>query len=124
MSATDQHAVKEHPVNESAPGHGAHDEPHIPSDRYFIKIALILAVVTALETSTYWWPDGMNSLFGLPFATIALLIMMTIKFFMIVMIFMHLKYDHKIFRMAFYTGLVLAVLVYVGFLCTFQFFSS
>ena len=111
MSAVTEHA--EHAEH----GH-AHDEPHIPSDLYFIKTALILAFVTALETSTYWWPKSMHG-----FATPSLLIMMTIKFFMILLVFMHLKFDNKLFSLMFYIGLVLAVGVYLVALLTFQFFA-
>jgi cytochrome c oxidase subunit 4 len=109
MSATTEHAPD---------AHHAHDE-HIPSDRYFIKIAIILAVVTALETSTFWWPKSLSTV-----SVVVLLILMTIKFFMIVMIFMHLKFDSKLFGFMFYTGLGLAVFVYLVFLFTFQFFRS
>ncbi|MEY4174731.1 MAG: hypothetical protein RI900_1896 [Actinomycetota bacterium] len=112
MSATTEHA--EH-AEHAAEAH----EHHTPSDRYFIKIAIILAVVTALETSTYWWPKSLETV-----GVISLLIMMTIKFFMIVMVFMHLKFDSKIFSLMFYTGLVLAIGVYMVFLFTFQFFKS
>lgn len=109
MSATTEHVE-----------HAEHaDEHHIPSDRYFIKIAIILAVVTALETSTYWWPKSLETV-----GMIALLIMMAIKFFMIVSVFMHLKFDSKIFSLMFYAGLVLAIGVYVVFLFTFQFFKN
>ena len=59
-----------------------------------------------------------------PYATPALLIMMTIKFFMIVLVFMHLKFDSKIFGYMFYTGLGLALFVYLVFLFTFQFFRG
>ena len=99
--------------------HTEHTEQteHIPSDMYFVKTAIILAVVTGLETSTYWWPHSMHSV-----ATPALLIMMTVKFFMIALVFMHLKFDNKLFSFMFYTGLVLAVGVYMVFLFTFQFF--
>lgn len=109
MSATTEHAAEQH---------AAHDE-HIPSDRYFIKIAIILAVVTALETSTFWWPKSLSTV-----STVVLLVLMTIKFFMIVMIFMHLKFDSKLFGFMFYTGLGLAIFVYLVFLFTFQFFRS
>jgi cytochrome c oxidase subunit 4 len=54
----------------------------------------------------------------------ALLIMMAIKFIMVVSLFMHLKFDNKIFSWLFYSGLILAVLVYCAFLACFQFFSS
>ena len=110
MSATTEHAA-EH-------AHDEHDE-HIISDRYFIKIAIILAVVTALETSTFWWPKSLSTV-----SVVVLLVLMTIKFFMIVMIFMHLKFDSKLFGFMFYTGLGLAIFVYLVFLFTFQFFRS
>ncbi len=112
-------STTEHVEDAAAEGeHHGHDG-HVPSDGYFIKIAIILAIVTALETSTYWWPEGAQS-----WAIPALLIMMAIKFFMIVSIFMHLKFDSKIFSFMFYTGLVLAIFVYMVFLFTFQYFRS
>jgi cytochrome c oxidase subunit 4 len=36
--------------------------------------------------------------------------------------FMHLKFDNKIFTYLFYSGLLLAIAVYVGALATFKFF--
>lgn len=109
------HAVET--LNETH-GH-ASDGEHIPKDSYFIKVALILAFVTALETSTYWWEGNLKSI-----ATPALLIMMTIKFFMILLVFMHLKFDNKLFSLMFYIGLGLAVFVYMVALFTFQFFRQ
>ena len=50
MSAVTEHA--EHHEHHGH-AHGA-EEPHIPTDLYFIKVAIILAVITAMETSTYW----------------------------------------------------------------------
>ena len=122
MSAATEH-VEDHGNAEAANAHphasDAHttdDGHHVPTDRYFINVALVLALLTALETSTYWIHLG-------AFATPLLLVLMTIKFFMIVMIFMHLKFDNKLFSLLFYIGLGLAVLVYVVFLSTFQFFA-
>jgi cytochrome c oxidase subunit 4 len=114
MSATTEHVEPAEHVG--AEHHHAHDD-HVPQDSYFVKIAIILAIVTAMETSTYWWPDSMHS-----FSTPMLLVLMAIKFFMIVSIFMHLKFDSKIFSFMFYTGLGLAIFVYSVFLFTFQFF--
>jgi cytochrome c oxidase subunit IV len=53
-----------------------------------------------------------------------LLIMMVIKFFIVVLYFMHVKYDAKVFGRLFYTGIFLAVGVYVAFLATFKFFAG
>ena len=123
MSTTAEHTHDHagHDAHDHA-GHEAHDHDH-PTDGYFVKTALILAIVTALETTTYWWEDWFGSDVA-RFATPALLIMMTIKFFMILLIFMHLKFDHKLFSMMFYIGLVLAVGVYMVALFTFKFFAS
>jgi cytochrome c oxidase subunit 4 len=105
--------------------HTAHESEHVEDDgdyhehhpdSYYIKIALILAVITALETSTYWIDFG-------PFFLPSLLIMMAIKFVMVVSIFMHLKFDNKIFSYMFYSGLFLAIGVYVGALASFHFFT-
>lgn len=119
MSSTTEHVEHAEVVDHDA-AHHSHDG-HVPSDGYFIRIALILAFVTALETSTYWWGDWFDG--KLDAAVVpALIIMMAIKFFMIVSVFMHLKFDSKIFSFMFYTGLVLAIGVYMVFLFTFQYF--
>lgn len=115
MSAVTEH-VEDHGHTAAADAHASDDGHHVPTDRYFMKVALVLALLTALETSTYWIHLG-------AFATPLLLILMVIKFFMIVMIFMHLKFDNKLFSVMFYIGLGLAVLVYCAFLSTFQFFA-
>ena len=99
-------------------GHGDEAHAHRP-DSYYIKVALVLAVLTALETSTYWLIEELGS-FLLP----SLIIMMVIKFVMVASIFMHLRTDNKIFSMLFYSGLILAILVYMAFLATFRFFGS
>ena len=120
MTSTTDHV--EHASEGDHAEHHGHDG-HVPSDGYFVRIALILALVTALETSTYWWGDWFGG--NLDRAVVpALLIMMAIKFVMIVSVFMHLKFDSKIFSFMFYTGLVLAIFVYMVFLFTFQYFRS
>lgn len=87
------------------------------SDAGYIRIAVILAVITALEVSTYYVDFG-------PLFMPALLTMMVVKFFMVVSYFMHLKFDSKIFGFLFYTGLGLALFVYIAALATFKFFIS
>ncbi|MEQ1700852.1 MAG: cytochrome C oxidase subunit IV family protein [Ilumatobacteraceae bacterium] len=93
-----------------------HDGHHTPSDRHFINVALFLAALTAAETATYWVDLG-------AFATPALIIMMSIKFWIIIRVFMHLKYDSKLFGVMFYIGLGLSLFVYFVYLATFQFFA-
>jgi len=51
-----------------------------------------------------------------------LLIMMAIKFVLVVLFFMHLRWDSKLFGRLFWAGAFLAIAVYVGALATFQYF--
>lgn len=106
------HAV-DHAIETDHTVDAAHG-PH--ADSYYIKIAVILAVFTAIETSTYWIDFG-------PFFLPVLIILMVIKFVVVVSFFMHLKFDNKLFSYLFYAGLLLAVFVYVGALATFRLFS-
>lgn len=89
---------------------------HGMSNAGYVRIAVILAAITALEVATYYVDFG--ALF-LP----SLLIMMAVKFYIVVSFFMHLKFDNKLFSWVFYAGLFLAMTVYGIFLATFQFFS-
>ena len=93
------------------------DHEHGMSDAGYIKIALILAAITALEVSTYYVDFG-------PLFMPSLMIMMVVKFVMVVSYFMHLKFDSKIFSFLFYTGLGLALFVYIVALAIFKFFIA
>ena len=89
---------------------------HGATDKQYIIIALILAVITAMEVTISYVHIG-------PLFLPVLLILMALKFLTVVSYFMHLKFDNKIFSFMFYTGLVLAVVVYCAALSTFHFFS-
>ncbi len=90
---------------------------HGATDRQYILIALILAVMTAAEVTLSYVDVG-------PIFLPALLILMAAKFLTVVSYFMHLKFDNKIFSFMFYLGLILAVLVYSAALATFHFFQG
>lgn len=94
-----------------------HDAEHGMSNAGYVRIALILAAITALEVSTYYVDFG-------PFFMPSLMIMMVIKFLMVVSYFMHLKFDNRLFSWLFYAGLILAITVYVIALSTFKFFVA
>jgi cytochrome c oxidase subunit IV len=95
--------------------HGA-DHAH-KSNRFYIQVAAALALITAVEVGLYYLNIG--KLF-MP----ALLILMVVKFITVVSVFMHLKFDHKLFSYLFYSGLFLAVGVYIAALMTFRFFDG
>jgi cytochrome c oxidase subunit 4 len=90
-----------------------------PSDRSYVGIAVILALITAAEVATFYLEDSLGGIL-IP----ALLVMMTVKFVMVAGWFMHLRFDSNLFTRMFVSGLVLAVLVYLAALATFQFFSE
>lgn len=99
-------AAHEHAVD-------AHESPH-PGPGEYIKVALILAVVTAVEVALFYvtsLPDGVLS--GL------LLLLMVVKFAMVALWFMHLKFDSPLFRRFFITGIVLAAAIYTVVLVSF-----
>lgn len=97
-------------------GHpGTYDEPtdreagelaHHPTPRAYVKVAAVLAIVTALEVAIYYVTAVgdllVPMLIGFAF----------IKFFLVVSWFMHLKFDSHLFRRLFVAGLVLAMLVF------------
>lgn len=115
MSTATQTETRQH-----APEHG-HDHP---TDASYVKVALILGVITALEVGTYFWED----LFGSEPSTTALIVtlfpMMIAKFAIVCGWFMHLKYDNPLFRRVFIFGIILAVAVYTIVFAAFEFFSD
>jgi cytochrome c oxidase subunit 4 len=112
--STDLHT---HPGSPPEPHHQAHEHEH-PSDAKYLVVAVILAVITAVEVSTYFFED---------LSTAALLIllmpMMIAKFVIVCGWFMHLRYDNPQFRRVFVFGLVLAVAVYMAALTSMQLFG-
>ncbi|MBK6855849.1 MAG: cytochrome C oxidase subunit IV family protein [Microthrixaceae bacterium] len=105
----------------------AHGDGHAhPTDKLFVKTAILLAVVTAVEVAWSYlpwddWGDG-RALYLLEVG--GLLAMMAFKFFVVASVFMHLKFDKKLLTGAFYAGLFLALAVYLGVLATFEFFTG
>ncbi len=79
---------------------------HHPGPRQYIVIAVVLAVITAAEVAIYY-VEMVDTLLVPMLIVFALL-----KFFLVVSWFMHLRFDSKLFRRLFVTGLVLAALVF------------
>ena len=86
-----------------------------PTWSTYWKVALILTVITAVEVSAYYIPAWETSWIYVP----SMLIMSTIKFIVVVMFYMHLKYDHKLFRSLFTGPLFIAALTLIGLLFLF-----
>lgn len=98
---------------------------HHPTDNYYVRIAVALAFITALEVAWSYLPVWDDATGLTAFAEVAgLLVMMMIKFVVVASNFMHLKFDNKILTRIFYSGLALAAGVYVAVLATFEIFGS
>lgn len=82
--------------------HAAHAHP---TGATYVKIGAILTIITVLEVWAYYVP----SLVASPFFNPGLLIMSAVKFAIVVMFYMHLKYDHKLFRALFTGPLLIAM---------------
>ena len=113
--------MDEAPVDERA----AEDEPvgpaHVgrhPSPKEYVRIAIVLAVITALEVAVYYMEGAQDYLIPILF------VFSFIKFALVVMWFMHLKFDSRTYARFFVMGLAGAITLFLVVLLIFQVFSS
>ena len=100
MTATQQEHVIErvdHPDDELS---------HHPGPRAYVGIAIVLAIVTAIEVAIYYFDLAPELLVGM------LIFFAVIKFILVASWFMHLRFDSRLFKMLFVTGLITALLVF------------
>ena len=89
-----------------------HHEEHPPTTiRQYILIGVILAIITVVELT-------LTEAFDLDFKVLVglLVFLSAVKFGIVVALFMHLKFDHPMFRRLFVAGLVLASSILVALL--------
>ena len=100
-------------------GHHAMGEDHEhPSWKEYKWVALILTLVTVVEVWVYYTPFRHSPLFA-P----VLLTMSAFKFAVVVAFYMHLKYDHKLFRALFIGPLIIAMSTLTALLFLFSKFK-
>jgi cytochrome c oxidase subunit 4 len=107
-----RHEAEGHPEG-ARPGE-LHAHPH-PTWSTYKWVALVLVVITVIEVWVYYIPQFVASRLFVP----SLLIMSAAKFVIVVMFYMHLKYDHKLFRALFTGPLIIAVLTIISLLFLF-----
>jgi cytochrome c oxidase subunit 4 len=86
-----------------------------PSAWTYIKVGIILTLITVVEVWAYYVPSFVASRAFVP----SLLIMSAAKFIIVVAFYMHLKYDHKLFRALFTGPLAIAVVTIIALLILF-----
>ena len=95
-----------------------HDQHAHPTNAFYLKIGAVLIGLTALEVVGYigevnhWYSQGI--------ATLIILGLSAVKFYLVVALYMHLKYDHKLFTGVFVFPMLLGTLVIVGMILLFH----
>ncbi len=96
-----------------------HEAHSAPSPRNYLMIGLILLIVTIIEVAASF----LHRTFGVPeLAQIAVLVALAIlKGLLVVMFFMHLRFDSRWFTFLFTTGIILATFGIAVFLALFMY---
>lgn len=105
----------EGPVPTSALDGAVHE---YPKDKLYLANFAVLFVITLMEVATYFWTDFF--LFHGHFLVPTLLFLAAVKFFLVAYIFMHLRFDKPLLSVVFYSGLFLALLVYIAIMTIFR----
>ena len=88
--------------------------PAHPTWKFYVTIGLVLTVITAAEVAVFYIPALRPVLVPL------LLVLSTGKFALVVMFYMHLRFDSRIFSAVFVAPLMLAVFVVVALIILFH----
>lgn len=88
-----------------------------PGPRQYVVVAAVLAVLTALEVGLFYMDFVPR-----PVATGSLIVLMILKFSIVALWFMHLRFDSRVYRRLFITGIILAISVFLIVLLTFGVF--
>jgi len=95
---------------------GGHVARH-PSPKEYIRIAVVLALVTAAEVTVYYIDALRDVLIPLLF------LFAIVKFSLVAMWFMHLKFDSRTYSRFFLMGLAGAVTLFVAVMLMFRTFT-
>jgi cytochrome c oxidase subunit 4 len=101
-------------VEEHGSGHAGH-----PSAREYVRIFFILGAITAVEVALYYVREEMGRWF-LPI----LFALMASKFAIVVLWYMHLKFDDRRYARFFIMGLAGAATLYLIVLISFNVFAD
>ncbi len=85
-----------------------------PGWKVYVTIGTVLTVITAAEVAVFYIPALR------PVLVPILLVLSSTKFALVVMFYMHLRFDHRLFSGVFVAPLALAVLVVVALVILFH----
>ena len=81
-----------------------------PGAKEYLGIAVVLTVITAVEVAVYYVP-AMR-----PMLVPVLLVLSALKFTLVAMFYMHLKFDHRLFSWLFVVPMILMALIVIALL--------
>jgi cytochrome c oxidase subunit 4 len=93
---------------------GAHTGGGHATLKTYINVAIVLAIITAIEVATLYVPGIPNGIL-----VTSLLLMSIVKFILVVGFFMHLKYDAAVMRAMFVGPLIIAILIILAIMALF-----
>ncbi|MQG10722.1 MAG: hypothetical protein FI716_04395, partial [SAR202 cluster bacterium] len=103
--------------------HETEHTSHHPSFNQYVLIAIILFAITIVEFLLIW--DRANIVDHLGPSKIPLLVFLSaIKFAIVIMFYMHLKFDNRLLGSIFVAGLVLAFIVGIAIISIFMGFEG
>ena len=105
-------------VAETQP-HAQGERPH-PGPRQYVGVAVVLAIITAIEVAIFYIPALKRSAIFVPL----LLVLSALKFALVVLWFMHLRFDSRLYRRLFIAGLILAISLFLIVLVIFGNFGG
>jgi mono/diheme cytochrome c family protein/heme/copper-type cytochrome/quinol oxidase subunit 4 len=97
------------PLNDHAEDHESAHEHEGSSVGFYIFIALVLGVITYIEFALIEYQEAWFGFLGPTSILIWLIVLSVVKFFLVVMFFMHLQQDDRTFTGFFTSGMVIAV---------------
>jgi cytochrome c oxidase subunit IV len=98
--------------------HGAGHAAGHPSPKEYVRIGVILGVLTALEIGASY--AGVSGSILIP----TLFVLALVKFALVVLWFMHLKFDSRTYARFFMMGLAGAITLFLIVLLTFRVFAG
>ena len=111
------HEHVQHPDHPETDAMGV--EIHHPTWKTYVYVGLFLTIITAVEVSAFYIPAWEQSWIYVP----SMLIMSAIKFAVVVLFYMHLRYDHRLFKALFTGPLIIAVVTIIALLFLFGKFA-
>ncbi len=90
-----------------------HEEGNHPGPAQYVRIAVILFVITIIEVAIYYIEPLQGVLVPM------LIVFSLLKFVLVVLWFMHLRFDTRVFTWVFVSGILLTLSVFTVVLLTF-----